>query len=163
VLAMFDVSITPEHKENNVPPAKKRKKIFVMDDEPETRIFLNNLLDTGEFEPILVECGTTGMKRIIQENPALIILNIMKYRDDNTLLYRDLKHDQRLKHIPVIMLSTLDQKTFFHYQKFKKAPVGRGLPEPEAYLNKPPEADELLHLVNVLTKADRSLAVEENI
>jgi CheY-like chemotaxis protein len=163
VLALFDVSITPEHKENRVLPAKKRKKIFVMDNEPETRIFLSNLLDTGEFEPILVECGTTGMKRIIRENPALIILNIMKYRDENTLLYRDLKHDQRLKNIPVIMLSTLDQKTFFHYQKFKKVPVGRGLPEPEAYLNKPPEADELLHLVNTLTSADRSLAVEENI
>jgi len=163
VLAIFDVSIIPEPKEKRVPPAKKRKKIFVMDDEPETRIFLNNLLDSSEFEPILVECGTKGMKRIIEENPALIILNIMKYRDQNTLLYRDLKHDQRLKHIPVIMLSTLDRKTFFHYQKFKKASVGRGLPEPEAYMNKPPEADELLYLVNVLTEADRSFAVKENI
>ena len=146
-----------------MPPAKKRKKIFVLDNEPETRIFLSNLLDNTEFEPILVECATTGMKRIIEENPALIILDIMKYRDENTLLYRELKRHRILKHIPVIMLSTLDRKTFFHYQKIKKAPVGRGLPEPEAYLNKPPEADELLHLVNTLTKTDRSLAVEEKI
>jgi CheY-like chemotaxis protein len=161
VLATFDVPITLEYKENRVPPAKKRKKIFVMDDESETRIFLNNLLDTGEFEPILVECGTAGIKRIIEENPALIILHILKYRDGNTLLYKALKQDKRLKEIPVIMLSSLNRETFFHYQKFKKAPVGRCLPEPEAYMNKPPEADELLQLVHTLTQTGNGIETKE--
>lgn len=138
-----------------------RKKIFVMDDEPEMRIFLLNLLDTGGFEPVLVDSGAAGLKRVTEEKPALIILNILKYRDSNTLLYRDLKLDEKLKKIPVIMLSNVDQKTFYHCQKFTNRPPGHGIPEPDAYLVKPVEADELIQLVHMLTQTSKANAAEE--
>jgi hypothetical protein len=54
--------------------------------------------------------------------------------------------------IPVIMLSAIDRKTFFLYKKFKSTPSGAGVPEPEAYLEKPPEAEELIGIVQMLTK-----------
>lgn len=140
----------------------KRKKIFLIDDdEPEMRIFLFNLLETNDFESVVVESGTVALQRIIEENPALIILNILKYRDSNMLLYRDLKLDEKLKMIPVIMLSNVDQKTFYHCQKFKNRPSGQGIPGPEGYLIKPPEADELLQLVCTLTQTSAADAAEE--
>ena len=139
----------------------ERKKIFLIDDEPEMRIFLFNLLDTNDFESVVVESGTAGLQRIIEENPALIILNILKYRDSNMLLYRDLKLDEKLKMIPVIMLSNVDQNTFYHCQKFRNRPSGQGIPEPDGYLIKPPEADELLQLVNTLTQTSAADAAKE--
>jgi hypothetical protein len=54
------------------------------------------------------------------------------------------------KTIPVVMLSTLDSMTFYRCPGAKRAPSGHPLPEPEAYLQKPPEADELLSVVRRL-------------
>jgi CheY-like chemotaxis protein len=142
-------------------PESEQKKICVVDDEFEMRVFLTNLLNTGGYETVVFKGGGESLRRVIAEKPALIILNISRYRDSNTLLYRDLKQDKRLKQIPVIMLSTLNRETFFHYQKFKKAPGSHGFPAPEAYINKPPEADELLDLVRSLTASAQPLAAPE--
>ena len=111
-------------------PESEQKKICVVDDEFEMRVFLTNLLNTGGYETVVFEGGGQSLRQVVAEKPALIILNIVRYRDSNTLLYRDLKQDQRLKRIPVIMLSTLNRDTFFHYQNFKKAPGSHGLPAP---------------------------------
>jgi hypothetical protein len=48
------------------------------------------------------------------------------------------------------MISTLDSNTFYRCPGAKRSPTGRHIPEPEAYLQKPPEADELLSVVNRL-------------
>ena len=149
-------------QEAHLSPGSEKKKICVVDEEFEMRVFLTNLLKTGGYRTVVFEGGGQSLQRVAEENPALIILNIARYRDRNTLLYKELKQDLRLKQIPVIMLSTLNQDTFFHYQKFKKAPGGHGLPEPEAYLNKPPEADELLELIRSLTTARQTLVAPES-
>lgn len=141
--------------------AVENKKIFLIDDEPEMRIFLFNLLASGGFEPMMVESGTADFQCVRDANPALIIINILKFRDHNMLLYRDLRHDQKLKKIPVIMLSNVDRNTFFHYQKFKNKSFGQGIPEPDAYLVKPPEVDELLQLVQELTQTSDADTAEE--
>jgi CheY-like chemotaxis protein len=137
-------------------PKAGRKKIFVLGEEPEMQIFLCNLLHTRGFEPVIAESDSEAYQKVIDEDPDLIIIDVIKYRDTKTMLYRALKTDDKLKNIPVIMLSTIDRKTFFHYYKFKPRPSGDALPEPDAFLIKPPEADELLQLVNGLIDTDRS-------
>jgi CheY-like chemotaxis protein len=137
--------------------ANEKKKIFVMGDELEIQIFLCNLLHTRGFQPVIAESDADAFQKVIDENPDLIIIDVIKYRDSKTWLYRALKADEKLKNIPVIMLSTIDRKTFFHYHKFKSLPSGGAIPEPDAFLIKPPEADELLQLVNTLTKTDNSI------
>jgi CheY-like chemotaxis protein len=141
----------------------EKKKILVVDDEPEMQIFLSNLLNTGGFDPVIAESGTAELSEIIAEIPDLIILNMIRFRDRQTLLYRNLKTDEKLRAIPVIMLSSLDRKTFYHYQRLKNAPVGGALPEPEAFILKPPEAEELLQVVQTLTGSLKSQTVEEEV
>jgi CheY-like chemotaxis protein len=140
-----------------------KKKILVVDDEPEMQIFLSNLLNTGGFDPVIAESGTAELSEIIAEIPDLIILNMIRFRDRQTLLYRHLKTDEKLRAIPVIMLSSLDRKTFYHYQRLKNDPVGGALPEPEAFILKPPEAEELLRVVLTLTGSFKSQTVEEEV
>jgi CheY-like chemotaxis protein len=142
---------------------KEKKKILVVDDEPEMQIFLSNLLNTSGFDPVIAESGTAELDQIIAEIPDLIILNMMRFRDRQTLLYRNLKTDEKLRAIPVILLSSLDRKTFFHYQRLKNPAVGGALPEPEAFILKPPEAEELLQVVQTLTGSLKSQAVEEEV
>ena len=53
------------------------------------------------------------------------------------------------------MLSTIDEKTFSFFQKTHAEESDVGAPAPEAYLEKPPEAEALLHLVRRLVKTDK--------
>jgi len=61
-------------------------------------------------------------------------------------MYRQLKTDNTLNDIPVIMLSAIAKKTFSHYLKMLNARLEDPLPEPEGYMEKPPEAEELLKM-----------------
>jgi len=135
-----------------VDPENRRENILVMDDDPEMQIFLANLLNSGGYRAVIADQDKDGLRQIAATSPLAIILCMMKYRDRKRELYRSLKTDPQLKHIPVIMLSNVERRTFFHYQKFKKQPVGASLPEPEAYFVKPLEADDLLRSIHRLTR-----------
>jgi len=63
------------------------------------------------------------------------------------LMYQHLKQDRKLQYIPVIMISAIDKLTFIHYQKTKGIRLGQDIISPEGFLEKPPEAAELLELI----------------
>ena len=128
--------------------------ILVVADESDTRIFLSNLLSSVGFQPISAISMPEGLQTAKTRQPALIILDVMMTGKEGIRMYHHLKNDDTLKNIPVIMLSAIDRETFFLYEKFQSGQSGSGVPEPDAYLEKPPEADELLHLVQSLTALD---------
>jgi len=128
------------------------KKVLVVEDEPDMQIFLSTLLSSGGFEPIVADCCATGLQRARKDKPVLIIFDVMMGGKAGAQLYRTLKTDESLKAVPLIMLSTIDQKTFSFFQKTHAAEPDPDLPSPEAYLAKPPEAEELLRLVRRLLR-----------
>lgn len=132
----------------------ERKKILIVDDELNMRIFLCNLLGNCGYEAIDAGDKEEGMQKALSEKPALIILDVTMPRESGIQMYRELKEHEDLKNVPVIMVSTIDKKTFSFYQKFQSTPRGRGVPEPGAYLEKPLEAEELIGLVRALTTRD---------
>ena len=68
-------------------------------------------------------------------------------KESGVSMYRELKLDSSLKEIPVIMLSALSKKTFFHSQRILDEYKGEKIPEPTAYIEKPPEPDDLLEVI----------------
>jgi CheY-like chemotaxis protein len=137
------------------PPAAPFR-ILVVAGESDTRMFLSNLLGGEGFATDLAVNVAEGLGMARQTPPDLIILDVMMPEKEGLRLYHHLKHDPVLKAVPVIMLSAIERKTFYLYAKFQAPPWGTGMPEPEAYLEKPPEADNLLHLVRVLTASYRA-------
>ncbi len=129
---------------------KPAKTILVVEDEPDTSIFLSNLLTANGYCPICAMTLAEGLKEAVDTCPDLIIINAMLPGEAGIRLYQSLRTNHRLCHIPVVMLSTLDSETFYRCPGSKRSPAGRHIPEPEAYLQKPPEADELLSIVNRL-------------
>ena len=126
------------------------KTILVVEDEPDTSIFLSNLLTANGYCPICAMTLAEGLKEAVDACPDLIIINAMLPGEAGIRLYQSLRTNHRLCQIPVVMLSTLDSSTFYRCPGAKRSPTGRPIPEPEAYLQKPPEADELLAVVNRL-------------
>ncbi|WP_319521350.1 response regulator [uncultured Desulfosarcina sp.] len=129
------------------PPAKT---ILVVEDEPDMSIFLSNLLSANGFCPICATSKEDGLKKAKDACPDLIIMNAMLPGESGIRFYQILRTSDHLCHIPVIMLSTLDSSTFYRCPGAKRSLTGRPIPEAEAYLQKPPEAEELLGIVNRL-------------
>jgi len=120
------------------------KKILVVDDELDMRTFITTLLETSGFEPLSAVNAKEGLEIARRSKPSLIILDVMMPKESGIAMYRELKNDPELKDIPVIMLSALSKKTFFHSQKVLDEYKGEKIPDPAAYIEKPPEPDELL-------------------
>ena len=125
-----------------------QKKVLVVDDELDMRTFVVTLLETNGFRPVVAQDGHQGLEIAKKEKPALIILDIMMPKASGINMYRDLKNDPDLKDIPVIMVSALSKKTFFHSQKVLDQYKDEKIPDPSAYIEKPAEPDELLKAIN---------------
>jgi len=121
-----------------------KKKVLVVEDEMDMRIFLQTLLETSGYRPIVALNGEEGEKKAISERPDLILLDVMMPREGGIKLFRKLKTDPSLSQIPVVVISAISKKTFLHSQKTLDSYRGQSIPEPEGYIEKPPDADELL-------------------
>jgi len=128
------------------------KKVLVVDDELDMRTYISTLLETSGFKPLLAENGIQGLDMARRDKPKLIILDVMMPKESGINMYRELRKDPDLKGIPIIMLSALSRKTFFHSQKLLDEYDGEKVPEPEAYIEKPPEPEDLLELIQKILK-----------
>jgi CheY-like chemotaxis protein len=138
------------------PPAEaESKKVLVVDDEKDMRIFVSTLLQTGGFEPYEACSCKEGLEKCLTVAPDLIIMEIMTEKDEGLDLYCTLRKDSRFRKIPIIILSTLDKKTFAYYQHLRKLQAERSLMAPDAYLKKPPEVEELLRWAHLLSESER--------
>ncbi len=126
------------------------KKILVVDDELDMRTYLSTLLETNDYEPVVAKDGQEGMQKVKDKKPDLVILDILMPKESGVKMYRELKTDDNLKNIPVLVLSAISKKTFIHSQKTLDEFKGKTVPEPEAYIEKPPESDELLETIGKL-------------
>jgi twitching motility two-component system response regulator PilH len=127
------------------------KKVLVVDDDPDVRLFSVTVLEENGYIPLEAEDGESGLKMIKAEKPDLVILDVLMPRQSGVRLYRELKTSKALKDIKIIILSGIAKKTFLRSQKALTEFGGAEIPEPEIYLEKPVEPEELAEVIkNVL-------------
>lgn len=127
--------------------ASCRKNVLVVEDELDMRFFLKTLLETNGFHPIIARNGADGMAKAKADRPHLILLDVMMPQQGGALMYRDLKLDPALQTIPVIMLSAVSRRTFYHYLNMLTVQSDNPVPEPDAYVEKPPDPRNLLRII----------------
>jgi CheY-like chemotaxis protein len=130
---------------------ESNRKILVVDDELDTRIFLLNLLNAGGFLPFAAENKVEGYRLAVAEKPSVIILNMTMAGKDGIRLYRSLKSEDALRQIPVIMLSTLDRDTFLKCRTLYGVTQCGEFEHRDKFMEKPPEADELITMIRELS------------
>ena len=124
-----------------------KKKILIVDDEMDMRIFLKTLLETSGYLPIVTRDGGEGLQKASEITPDLIILDVMMPGEGGPQTYRRLKTDPAFSDIPVIMLSGVKKDSFFHYLKILDAGTGGKIPLPLEYFEKPVDHMKLLKLI----------------
>lgn len=128
------------------------KKVLVVDDDPDVRLFSITVLEENGYTPIEATNGEEGMQLIRKENPDLVILDVLMPRESGIRLYRQMKSDAKLGKIPVVILSGITQKSFLRSQKALTEFGGAEVPEPDAYLEKPVEPEELAATIKSILK-----------
>ena len=123
------------------------KKVLIIDDEDDARAFCSSVVLNSGYEPLIAMNGEEGMKKVREEKPDLVILDIMMPKGSGIRMYHELKTNPQFRDIPVIVLSAIAQKTFLRSQRALDEFADSPVPEPEAYIEKPAEPEEMQAMV----------------
>lgn len=123
------------------------KTVLVVDDEMDMRMFISTVFEINGYKVVSARDGVDGLKKARELKPDAIILDLMMPGEGGVQMYQRLKGHEGMRHIPVVMLSGVGRKTFFHYLKMMNIRPDESIPEPEAYLEKPPSPELLLSTV----------------
>ena len=121
--------------------SKNNETILIIDDNQDMRVHIADTLNDNYY-CLLAAAGRDGVALAIEHVPDVIICDVMMPGMDGFQVSRSLRSDTRTSHIPLLLLTALDDK----------ASRIRGWREHvDVYLTKPFDADELkLQLENIL-------------
>lgn len=95
--------------ESEAVPASITARILIVDDQPENREVLQRRLEKEGHVCVSADDGATALARLAAEEFDLVLLDIIMPDMDGREVLRRIKVDERLRHVPVIMISALDQ------------------------------------------------------
>ena len=126
----------------------KQARILIVDDDPVFVDATKAVLESANYQISAAYNGDEGLQKVRDENPDLIILDVIMPTKDGFTVCELLKGDAKLSKIPVLMLTA-----FAEMGKQTNIPVSAGLSlEAEDYIDKPVSPDELLKRVEKLLK-----------
>ncbi|MDO9514747.1 MAG: response regulator [Syntrophales bacterium] len=126
------------------------KKVLTVDDDSDISIFVKTVLEENGYTPLVARNGETGLAIARDESPDLIILDVLMPKQSGIRMYRELKTDESLKNIPVIILSGIAKRTFLRSQEALTEFGDESIPEPDVYIEKPVDPMELAGTVKSL-------------
>ncbi len=117
-------------------------KIIVIDDDPDILDASSIVLNSKGYEVITSNNPESGYKMIKQENPDLIILDVMMNEpDDGFFLAQKLRREKITT--PIILYTSVSKTVGIEFGVSEIVPV-------DEYVEKPISPDELLRKVNKL-------------
>jgi len=126
------------------------KHVLIVDDDQDVRMFNIEVAKQNGYDPLVAKNGEEGMNIIKETPPDLVILDVLMPKQSGIKMYRELKTDESLKNIPVIILSGIARRTFIRSQEALTEFGDENVPEPDLYLEKPVEASELADSIKKL-------------
>jgi CheY-like chemotaxis protein len=123
---------------------KKGKKILVIDDEEDTVIYMETLLQDNGYDTIAASNGEEGLEKLKSENPDLVVLDVSMPEKSGMRFFKEVKSDPKFGSIPIVFVTGVtgyagDKDAL---RKF----IGRmgSIPDPDGFFSKPIERDEFL-------------------
>jgi class 3 adenylate cyclase len=106
---MDEVVRTMRTVEHQVDLAIQDASLLVVDDKEDNRDLLSRRLDRQGFRVAVAESGLQALQMTRYQSYDLILLDIIMPEMDGYQVLAALKADEMLRHIPVIMISALDE------------------------------------------------------
>ncbi len=121
------------------------KTILVVDDDIDIQVQMKAILEAGNFSPVIAG-GVLQAREMLRSHPVdLILLDVMMRKDSDGFNFaQELKGDDRFKNIPIIMVTSVNQKMPF---TFGTDSDGDFLPV-EKFMEKPVDPEALINAIN---------------
>jgi DNA-binding response OmpR family regulator len=120
-----------------------KKKIVLIDDEPELVKAVEVRLKSIGYDVALTYDGQAGIDKVKEIKPDLIILDLLMPIMDGYSVAKELKDDPEIKQIPIIILTASQREDL----KTKCKELGVA-----SFLMKPFETNDLLNMVKAILK-----------
>jgi two-component system response regulator VicR len=120
--------------------AEEKKKVLCIEDEEEMIDLIRLILERKGFEVLGAVGGREGLEVIRREMPDLILLDLMMPEVDGWEVFRQMKADEQLKDIKVIVVTA-------KAQSIDKV-LGLHIAKVDDYVTKPFGPQELLNSIN---------------
>ncbi|MCI5217716.1 MAG: response regulator [Candidatus Electrothrix sp. LOE2] len=117
------------------------RKLLIVDDSPTELKLITDVFNTSEYDVVTAGDGEAGVEMAMAAKPDLIILDVVMPKMNGFQACRKIKSMPELENIPVILLTSKNQKSDEFWGKKQGADV---------YLTKPFHTDEVLEAVTNL-------------
>jgi DNA-binding response OmpR family regulator len=129
----------------------KGTKILLIDDDPDVHTLVKKILAPRSYEVTSAYDGFEGLKKVVEDRPDLIILDVIMPGKHGFDVVHELKTDEKyhfFSNIPVLMLTVYPEDR----EKMHLSMREGMMMEAEDYLQKPVDPKELLKRVEDLLK-----------
>ena len=124
----------------------EKKRILVVDDEPDFCSIVQANLEKEGFEVDVAYDGVEGLEKVKANPPDAIVLDVIMPEKDGYEVCAELKADERYADIPVLMLTAVASRVSSTHYSHRE---GMSM-EAEDYLPKPASAQQILESVKRL-------------
>jgi CheY-like chemotaxis protein len=114
------------------------RKILIVDDEPDTRTYLEMLFSDNGYETAVASDGDQAMPLVREFKPDLITLDIIMPKETGQRFYRELVKDPVFSKVPVIVCTGMTRYKDLFARDHKT------MPKPFGFVEKPIDKTELL-------------------
>ncbi len=126
------------------------KRILVIDDEPDERLYISTLLEDNGYVTETAEDGNEGLEKAETVSPDLITLDITMPEKSGVRFYREIRKNPQLCKIPIVVITGVtglggDPKEFHKFLSTRKE-----TPPPDGFITKPVDREKLMETINRL-------------
>ncbi len=122
------------------------KKVLIVDDEPDAVDFSKEIVEGEGYTVVTASDGGKGLAAMRRENPDLVILDVQMPDMDGFEVFQQMKKDESLKAIPVVMLTGIREKVGIGFSADEmKDYMGE---RPTDYIEKPIDPAKLREAIN---------------
>ncbi len=124
----------------------EKKRILVVDDEPDFASIVQGNLEKEGFEVEVAYNGVEGLEKVHANPPDAIVLDVMMPEKDGYEMCADLKGDEKYSDIPIVLLTAVAS----HVTSTRYSHADGMSTEADDYIAKPASAEEITRSVKDL-------------
>jgi len=128
------------------PPASGRRRVLVVDDEPEIRMLVERTLRAQGYEVETAADGEDGLARVQARPPDLVLLDAMLPKMHGFEVARRLRSDPRTRPVPIVMMTAI-------YRGWRFAQDARETYGAQDYIEKPFRLDDFTRRIEAVLEA----------
>ena len=123
-----------------------KKRILVVDDEPDFASIVQGNLEKEGFEVDVAYDGVEGLEKVKQNPPDAIVLDVMMPEKDGYEMCAELKNDPKYADIPIVLLTAVASRvtsTRYSYHDGMST-------EADDYIAKPASSEDIIESIKGL-------------